>query len=1635
MCFFFAGLLCVFCSEYSSGQSYYIIENFTNVLPSGDEASCGLSGADAAKIGLNAATVTYSISERTKRASLYLPMDKIAIPRPGRLTLWVKGDGSGNEMTLTLRTALEQWDPRNKTWRTDRPADMTLEPKIKLDFADWREVSFAMDKDRLPEATGDGQRVKLWWHALEFHPHTPPRGNGPAPEPRLSGTVVLDDMRLYSGEQKAAASRVQIIGPVVRTYATGVACSADLRNFTNRALEVRARVSMIDRNKNLVADREFVIELPAGGRKELALPLEVEQIGAYLPPFDLTCELLSAEVSELVASVSHKLVMNNSWFLLDDMSDVYTRWFRLTSAPRISSLGWQGYVGENQRVLKGPQTVARISRVPVQANGNAPVPPGRYAMQVDFTANTIIFTGHERYLPGNAFRLGIWVKPDGGDGALRALTYDYTDHGDFYAGGWRRTGGYREVCKLDFSEWRYCEIPLVGNGLGSNTPAGSTNGVDFPLELCALVVGSDKADGTAEPRSVQIGPIYVYTQQALAGTLALHMGYDDPDHRYAPRHNAQVTVQNAAVFEDRTIQANWKLTDKAGETIAEGGTELEIPARERREFRIDLSQYESKIAPRPGPLRLRATAYNKADASVTVSREIILAKPDAIAVVQDFESDTDYFAYRSAKPVAFATTDQAHGGSRSLALDWSAGTKLVAIDPTVPGVPCELSMWVWGDQSNVVFYPLITDRYGVVHGAGGLRWNTFLTRAPGAAGLQNVVRVNWNGWKKLTFRLPVIQPNWNVPLPCLRFYPNYPLGVHLGVSGAGAKAPDGREAGRIYVDDITVRTHIDPDDRLVLRRAQRLASNVLSPGTVLDVTVANFDTEKTRKGKLDGGVIDWRGRRVAGVDQSVELEPGETTAITIGKGIDSGAYLFRVSLTEGGKILGAIEDDLIVADLEPILGEDVSGALHDVRALRRAVGDRYELINEDWDWVEHHPASLQTDTALSRVNKSLRAGNEPHALLGYSAYWASGMGLEQVEANRFVRPLRNEGTGVDVFLVPERLNDWDIYVREMMRDVGDLPKCWVLWDRPDGSDSLAVKPEYFAGMLRIVGKWRRRYSPHTPVLIGGMSRDTAIPYIRELRQHGALGTDDRESDVNGVNVRLSVGAISPEDAQLTAYARELRTALDGAGRTQADPTQILFTALDWGTEKGSGGISVFDQAAYLCRSILLLRKPGVENTLIIHNPGMRRLGTGLVYRGWIDASPSKVRPAVFRLKPSWLCVRRTIDWLEKLKPAGEVEIQDVVPGRTRCLLFIREADGKPIAFVWRNNEAGYASFAPTGYGVESAEDMFGTAITGTDGWYPIGKLPVAFVLTGGPGDESASQAMSRLGVRDEDQPTWPQQTIAAFTPSAGARQQYQADGAKPATFDGRSAAGEWQQYQAVSFAQGGAERFRVELPKGAGLVLRKRFFLGDTGQSATVSADGRALGTWDLTRSAEELSKGFREAIFIVDAKDLAGAQQAEIELKYQTPANTIGWRVFEYRGGDFPVSAVGAVHADQNLAFPRYARNIIGERLAIGEEKFANGIGVWARSLFEIALNGQFSKFSATVGLDAATDGRGSVVFRVAGDGRELWNSSKMSGLDDPKETSVDIGGVKRLRLIVDDGGDGNAMDAADWCEPTLYR
>lgn len=105
----------------------------------------------------------------------------------------------------------------------------------------------------------------------------------------------------------------------------------------------------------------------------------------------------------------------------------------------------------------------------------------------------------------------------------------------------------------------------------------------------------------------------------------------------------------------------------------------------------------------------------------------------------------------------------------------------------------------------------------------------------------------------------------------------------------------------------------------------------------------------------------------------------------------------------------------------------------------------------------------------------------------------------------------------------------------------------------------------------------------------------------------------------------------------------------------------------------------------------------------------------------------------------------------------------------------------------------------------------------------------------------------------------------------------------------------------------------------------------------------------------------------------------------------------------------------------------------SIAGQKFATGIGTHANSSFWIDLGKAAERFTATIGLDDAANGPGSIQFRVVADGKRIFESGLMRTGTPPRKVDLDVRGVRTLLLQVADGGDNIEYDHGDWADAQI--
>lgn len=122
---------------------------------------------------------------------------------------------------------------------------------------------------------------------------------------------------------------------------------------------------------------------------------------------------------------------------------------------------------------------------------------------------------------------------------------------------------------------------------------------------------------------------------------------------------------------------------------------------------------------------------------------------------------------------------------------------------------------------------------------------------------------------------------------------------------------------------------------------------------------------------------------------------------------------------------------------------------------------------------------------------------------------------------------------------------------------------------------------------------------------------------------------------------------------------------------------------------------------------------------------------------------------------------------------------------------------------------------------------------------------------------------------------------------------------------------------------------------------------------------------------------------------------------------------------------------ATQGYGVPMSNKSNEGKTLTIAGETFQRGFGTHAVSSLMVILDGKAVSFSAKVGVDDEVKGHDPAVeFELHGDGKKLWSSGIMKLGDAARPCSVQLAGVKKLELLIADGGNGNYWDHANWVD-----
>ena len=131
----------------------------------------------------------------------------------------------------------------------------------------------------------------------------------------------------------------------------------------------------------------------------------------------------------------------------------------------------------------------------------------------------------------------------------------------------------------------------------------------------------------------------------------------------------------------------------------------------------------------------------------------------------------------------------------------------------------------------------------------------------------------------------------------------------------------------------------------------------------------------------------------------------------------------------------------------------------------------------------------------------------------------------------------------------------------------------------------------------------------------------------------------------------------------------------------------------------------------------------------------------------------------------------------------------------------------------------------------------------------------------------------------------------------------------------------------------------------------------------------------------------------------------------------------------------------DLGMVWPhRVDRSVQGGPLRSGGRVWSRGLGTHAPTRLTWQLDGSWSGLRGRVAIDDSVllnddAARGAMVFRVLGDGRELWKSRTMRGGDPPVALEgISLAGVRELVFEADAAGDFRG-DRGNWLGVLLTR
>ena len=114
--------------------------------------------------------------------------------------------------------------------------------------------------------------------------------------------------------------------------------------------------------------------------------------------------------------------------------------------------------------------------------------------------------------------------------------------------------------------------------------------------------------------------------------------------------------------------------------------------------------------------------------------------------------------------------------------------------------------------------------------------------------------------------------------------------------------------------------------------------------------------------------------------------------------------------------------------------------------------------------------------------------------------------------------------------------------------------------------------------------------------------------------------------------------------------------------------------------------------------------------------------------------------------------------------------------------------------------------------------------------------------------------------------------------------------------------------------------------------------------------------------------------------------------------------------------------------------QNSRGQAIVLGGVSYSEGLGVLANSSVSLALDGQYTRFESTIGVDGTANSGSSVIYDVYGDGQLLYQSPTLTYASGAIPIDVNVSGVTKLTLeVLPAPGSNPGVDNAVWADARL--